>query len=151
MITGVDFSILSYSQMNDLEILDQYHIYGIATNENNECIALSSQSWVNRGSLCNNCNFKCSQGGIIWTREDYRSQGIFTELFFWTRDQAEITKTYISKSGPFHALLAEKYGLYVPKDIETLPEPDPQSQSYENILILVDKITNLIQNNGGSI
>lgn len=121
MIDNIRFVMLTGEDEQLIGTNDGAHATGVALNENNECVSISSQYWTERGSLCANCTRDCAWGGIVWTRPDYQNQGIFTMLFFWVREQAGINKTYISKNDPFNLLLADKWNLSIPDNIESLP------------------------------
>ena len=149
MTDSIRFIMLTESQEKEIESYDMYHVTGVALNSNNECVSLCTQSWPMRYQLCDSCTGKCAWGGIQWTREDYRGQGIFTNLFFWLKEEAGLDKTYISKNYPFHFLLADKYNFSIPKNIDDLPSIDDSPYNLlPNVLNLVDKITQLF--NGGS-
>lgn len=150
---GIRFRILTHEELQNF--LDTDYplvttrldaILGIAINDNNECISMSSQNWRNRGLMCDNCTLNCGQGGIVWTRPDYQGQGIFTMLFQWTAEQAGIQKTYVSWSGSYYELLANKYNLFTPKSDILMERSGEQSAlSYAATIDFAQKITGWLQ------
>jgi hypothetical protein len=148
MTEGVRFVLLTREDEEAIGSYDDFHVTGVALNDANECVSISSQYWPARYQLCGSCEGKCAWGGTVWTRPDYQNQGIFTMLFFWTKEQAGIEKTYISKNDPFNLLLADKFNLSIPENIEDLP---PLGNSYPALLQayeLSGKITERFQANG---
>lgn len=150
---GIRFRMLTYDELQNfldtnfpLTTRRKDSVLGIAINDQNECISMSSQNWRNRGLMCDNCTLDCGQGGIVWTRPDYQGQGIFTMLFKWTAEQAGIQKTYVSWSGPYYELLANKYNLLTPK-AEVLPERvgEQSAISYVETVSFADRITGWLQ------
>ena len=159
IIDGYTYRILSYEDLQyfinffDFPNLKRRDIiFGIAINNNNECISISSQNWRLRGSLCDDCTQNCGQGGWVWTREDYRNQGIFKSLFAWVSSKAGIEKIYISKSGEWHRLFANKNGLIYPeKNKEYLLDEFPietklVASAAETTPLFAQKITEWLQN-----
>jgi len=151
---NIRFRVLTYEDLQNFLDTDFTSIttkkdvvVGVAVNDNNECISISSQNWRNRGLMCDSCTLDCGQGGVVWTRPDYQSQGIFTMLFRWTAEQAGIQKTYVSWSGAYYELLANKYNLLTPKSEMLSERPDEQSAvSYLETAGFADKITEWLQN-----
>ena len=146
MIDGTTFILLTEEDEKKIGTYDEYHVTGAAINENGECISISSQTWsATRNRFCGNCTGKCSYGGATWTREDYRFKGIFTALFLWTKRQAGLDRTYVSKSWDLHKVLADKYGLIYPEDKSLLESRAKTKEDLLYVLDLADKITNLVQ------
>lgn len=148
MTETITYVMISPEQLSLFGTSSEYRVFGAALNEQNECVSLSSLSWALRERLCSNCTKTCSQGGYIWTREDYQSQGIFNELFSFIKEQSGIDKVYISKTGPFHLLLAEKYGLFVPEDKTLLKDLGPLSDDYAECVRIAGLITEKFQSEG---
>ena len=150
---NIRFRVLTYEELqNFLDInfnmvtTRKDSVVGVAINDENECISISSQNWRNRGIMCDSCTLDCGQGGIVWTRPDYQGQGIFTMLFRWTAEQARIQKTYVSWSGAYYELLANKYNLLTPKQELLTERPDEQSSiSYIETTYFADRITGWLQ------
>jgi hypothetical protein len=137
--------MLNEDQERELGTYDGVHVTGVALNDKNECISISTQNWPMRYQLCDNCTENCSWGGYIWTREDYRHQQIFTKLYFWLKESAGIDRTYISKNNEYHFLLADKFNLAIPKSIDDLPGLEENPKKYlPEVEELADKITKML-------
>jgi hypothetical protein len=68
-------------------------------------------------------------------------------LFFWTKEQAGLETTYISKNDPFNLLLAEKYNLKIPMNIESLPALENKHELRLAADNMADRITARFQAN----
>ena len=148
MSDDIRFVLLTDEDKISLSLPLDFEAVAVALNSNNECVSMAGHSWKNRNVFCGSCNYRCSQGSIVWTRSDYQQQGIFYRLFFWAKEQLGIETIYISKNDPFNLLLAEKYNLSIPRNIEDLP---PLDNKYETLLVandLADRITERFQTNG---
>lgn len=147
MTDSVRFVLLTPEDEEALGTPNSSHVTGVALNENNECVSISTLEWPMRYQLCGSCDGKCSWGGVVWTRDDYQQQGIFYRLFFWTKEQAGLETTYISKNDPFNLLLAEKYNLKIPMNIESLPALENKHELRLAADDMADRITARFQAN----
>jgi hypothetical protein len=95
---------------------------GIAYTDSNEVVSMVSFSQARSGLMCDACVGICAQGGIIWTRPDYQQQGVFTKLFYFTSEAANLKRIYIHDGSPSGLLVANRYNFAVPKD-ESLFSP----------------------------
>lgn len=86
----------------------------IALNEGGEIVSTAGFNRSQRGVLCSNCTRNCWKGGYVWTREDYREQGIFKDLFYWGLEQLGGDKVYISEDSTTQRLVAARYELAIP-------------------------------------
>ena len=90
--------------------------YGVAVDdETGEVVSMASFNKAYRGLMCDNCDLACAQGGIVWTRRDRRSEGIFGKLWSWLKDQEGIKTVYSHDLSVTGQLVASKRGLKLPK------------------------------------
>lgn len=146
----VKFIFLSREQEEEIGTYDEYHVTGAAINRDNECVSISTQNWLEtRNRFCSNCTQHCSWGGILWTRQDYRGQGIFTKLYYWTKDLAGIDKIYLSKTWDLHKVLSDKYDVHYPEDLNLLSSRPLDKSDLDVAINLADRITTMVQSKGG--
>lgn len=150
MLDGISFRLLTEQETRDVGLYAPDQAIGAALNEDGECVSLASFRWTERGSWCDSCTGKCSGGErIVWTRTDYQQQGIFKELFFWTKEQLGIDRVYITSNGAFGRLLASRYDLIIPKNYDDSAD---LGNSYENSLSTIEaanRITERLASDGG--
>jgi hypothetical protein len=58
----------------------------------------------------------------------YQEQGIFTKLFYYTKEAAGIKRIYIHDPSPAGRLVADRYGFAIPKNIDDFPPVDNAMQ-----------------------
>ena len=96
-------------------------VYGVALDSLGEVVSIASIDTSRRGLRCDNCTKNCATGGVVWTRSDYRQQDVFGSLFYWLKGELGIDKVYIHNPSPAGRLIAARFGLSIPKDIDGFP------------------------------
>jgi hypothetical protein len=123
-MSEVLFRLLTLDECSQVAHLsDDSKILGIAYTDSGEVVSMVSFSQARSGLMCDNCVGICAQGGIIWTRPDYQEQGLFTKLFYFTSEAAQIKKIYIHDGSPSGLLVADRYGFAVPKNDSLFSPP----------------------------
>ena len=146
----IKFIFLSEEEEREVGTYDEFHVTGAAINKDNECVSISTQTWSEtRNRFCEECTQHCSWGGIVWTRQDFRRQGIFTNLYYWVKDLAGIDRIYVSKTWELHKVLADRYDLHYPKYRSLLISRAKTKSDLDVAVDLAERITTMVQAKGG--
>ncbi len=105
----------------------------VAVNETGEVISMVSFNTAYRGRMCSSCTGNCATGGMVWTRSDYREQGIFRGLFEWAQAALGVDKVYIHNKSQTGVLVAQRFELAVP-----VIEMPPVGNLYEEEMKMTD-------------
>jgi hypothetical protein len=150
MLDGISFRLLTEQETRDVGLYAPDQAIGAALNEDGECVSLASLRWTDRGSWCDSCTGKCAGGETaVWTRADYQQQGIFKELFFWTKGQLGIDRVYVASIGAFGRLLASRYDLIIPKNYDDSASLGNTYESSLRTIEAANRITERLASDGG--
>lgn len=79
--------LLSPEQRSDISWVDTAEIAILVDPGTNRIVSAVTLDITRRGLFCDSCNYRCAMGRVVWTHEDYRSQGLVSSLHKWMREQ----------------------------------------------------------------
>jgi len=79
-------------------------------------------------------------GGIVWTRPDYQSQGIFTNLHNYLKAELGVDRVYVHNNNPSNVLIARIYGLAVPPEDEYPPDPQNVAEEFVRVSEMAERV-----------
>jgi hypothetical protein len=112
--------------------------YAVALNEAGEIVSCAGFDRSKRGTGCLACTQTCYWGGIVYTRADYRRQGIFKDLFAWGQAELEADPIYISENSTSQKLIAFRYELRIPLVLP--PRAQPALEAFRAFELLIPTI-----------